>query len=115
MRRLSLALLVLLAVGAFATAASAEVVVLINGDILYGQLDGTALAVETRDGVVQVPTGELREIQVDTQTGDRFRFKNGTVLTGWLVQPSYAVRLASGQTVSLERSQLALIGFPARR
>jgi hypothetical protein len=115
MRRLSLALLVLLAVGAFATAASADVVVLTNGDILYGQLDGTALAVETRDGVVQVPTGELREIQVDTQTGDRFRFKNGTVLTGWLVQPGYAVRLASGQTVSLERSQLALIGFPARR
>jgi hypothetical protein len=115
MCRLSLALLVLLALGAFATAASAEVVILTNGNVLYGQLDGTALAVETRDGVVQVSTGDLREIQVDTQTGDRFRFKNGTVLTGWLVQPSYAVRLASGQTINLERSQLAFIGFPTRR
>ena len=115
MRRFSLALLVLLAVGAFATAASAEVVILTNGNIMYGQLDSTALEVETRDGVVQVPTGDLREIHVDTQTGDRFRFKNGTVLTGSLVQPAYAVRLASGKTVTVEHSQLAFIGFPARR
>jgi hypothetical protein len=117
MRRLSLAPLaaLLLVAATFAPAAWADVVVMNNGDILYGQLDGTNLAVETRDGVVQISTGDLREIHVGTQAGDALRFRNGTVLTGWLVQPSYALRLASGQTVTIERSQLAVIGFPSRR
>jgi hypothetical protein len=119
MHRRSLALLAaplsLLAVLAFAPAASADVVVLTNGDLLYGQLDGTALSVETRDGVVQVSTGDLREVRLHLQSGDAFFFRNGTVLTGALVQPSYAMRLASGQTVTIESSQLSFIGFPGRR
>jgi hypothetical protein len=119
MNRRSLALfaapLSLLAVLVSAPAASADVVVLTNGNLLYGQLDATALPVETRDGVVQVSTGDLREVRLHLQTGDALYFRNGTVLTGSLVQPSYAVRLASGQTVTIERSQLSFIGFPGRR
>jgi DUF4097 and DUF4098 domain-containing protein YvlB len=118
MRRRSLAIFVaplsLLAVLAVAPAASADVVVLTNGDLLYGRLDGTALTVETRDGVVQVSTGDLREVRLHLQSGDVLLFRNGTVLTGSLVQPNYAVRLASGQTVTIERSQLSFIGFPGR-
>jgi len=120
MRRLSLARLAallgtLLATGILVPAASADVLVLTNGNILYGQLDGTTLPVETPNGVVQVSTGDVREVHVGPQSGDAVRFKNGTVLVGWLVQPTYALRLASGQTVTVERSELAVISFPARR
>jgi hypothetical protein len=120
MRRLSLAHLValpgvLLAAGALAPAASADVFLMTNGDILYGQMDGTTLPLETPNGAVQVSTGDLRDVHVGTTNGDVVRFKNGTVLVGWLAQPSYSVRLATGQTVTVERSQLSLISFPARR
>jgi hypothetical protein len=120
MRRLSLAPLaallgILLAAGALAPAASADVVVLVNGNILHGQLDGTTLPVETRDGAIQVSTGDLNEVHFNTLAGDVLRYRNGTMLTGWVAQPSYAVRLASGQTVAIEHSQLAIITFPRRR
>jgi hypothetical protein len=119
MRRLALAFLAALpgfvVAGVFAPAASADVVGLTNGDVLYGQLDGTTLPVESPDGARQVSTGDLSEVRMNTMGGDVLQFRNGTVLRGWIVQPSYAVRLASGQTVTIERSQLAFIGFPRRR
>jgi hypothetical protein len=120
MRRLSLVLFaallgMLLTAGALAPAASAEVVVLTDGNILYGQLDGTALPLETRDGVLQIPTRDLRDAHFNTQSGDVLRNKNGTAVTGWVAQPSYAVRLASGQTITVEHGQVAVISFPARR
>jgi hypothetical protein len=119
MRRLAhvslAALLGLVVAGAFAPAASADVIGLTNGDVLYGQLDGTTLPVETRDGARQVSTGDLTDVRMNTMTGDVLHFRNGTVVRGWIVQPSYAVRLASGHTITIERSQLAFIGFPRRR
>ena len=105
---------VLLALVAAAAPARADVLILSNGDLLHGELDAAQLSVVTSAGVVQVGRNDLAEVTLGTVGGDVLRYRNGTAVTGVVDQPSYAVRLPSGQTLVIERERVAVIRFPAR-
>lgn len=104
----------LLAVAAAGRPAHADVLLLVNGNIVYGQLDAAQLSVVTPDGVVQVDRNDLAEVTLGTVGGDVLRYRNGTAVSGVVDQPSYAVRLPSGQTLVIERERLSVLRFPKR-
>jgi hypothetical protein len=105
----------LLAGVAAASPAHADTVVLNNGDLLHGQVDPTQLSVATPGGVVQVSTADLVDVEFSLITGgDLARYKNGTAVGGIIDRPAYTVRLATGQTVVIERWRLRTIKFRAR-
>jgi hypothetical protein len=114
-RLLPLLVGVLLAGAAALSPAHADTVLLTNGNLLYGQLDVTQLPVATPGGVVQVPTAELADVELATIAGvDVLRYKNGTALGGIIDRPGYSMRLASGQTVVIERWRVKAIMFRSR-
>jgi hypothetical protein len=105
---------VLLALVTAAAPARADVVLLTNGDLVLGEVDAAQFSVLTDAGAVQVAPGDLRDATLATISGDVLRYRNGTALTGIVDQPSYAVRLPSGQTLVIERERVAVISFRSR-
>ncbi len=105
---------VLLALVAATAPARADVLILTNGDLLHGEADAAQLSVLTSAGVVQVGSRDLAELTLGTIGGDVLRYRNGAAITGLVDQPSYSVRLPSGQTLVIERERLALIRFRSR-
>lgn len=91
--------------------ARGEVLILTNGAHLVGQLDAPQLAVLTRDGVVQAAPQDLAEVRLGTIGGDIVRYRTGRAEVGVVDQPRYAVRLASGQTIAVDRRDVSLILF----
>jgi len=95
--------------------AHADTLVLTNGDLLHGQLDVTQLPVATPGGVVQVSTADVADVELGTIAGaDLLRYKNGTAVGGIVDRPAYTMRLASGQTVVIERWRVKTIKFRTR-
>ncbi len=91
--------------------ARGDVLILTNGAHLVGQLDAPQLSVLTSDGVVQVAPKDLAEVRLGTIGGDVVRYRTGLAVIGLVDQPRYAVRLASGQTIVVERRHVSLINF----
>ncbi len=85
-----------------------------NGSFLTGEVQGTELSVVTGDGAAKVGLRDLQEVTLDTVAGDVVRDKRGRATTGIVDQSTYAIRLASGQTVVLPRGQVSSIRFTAR-
>jgi hypothetical protein len=114
--RLAPLVLGLLLAGAVALpAAHADTVSLGNGDLLYGQVDLTQISIATSGGVIQVPITDLSDVELSLITGaDLARYKNGTAVGGIINGPSYTVKLATGQTVVLERWRVRAIKFRGR-
>ena len=107
--------LLLVIIAAVPPVAQADTVFLANGNLLVGQVDATELPVATPGGIVQVPATDVLHIAFATITGaDVLVFKKGTTLGGVIQQPAYSVRLASGQTVVIERSRITGIRFHPR-
>src|SRR5262245_31200050 len=95
--------------------AHADTLALTNGNILYGQLVSNQLVITTPGGVIQVPPADLQDVELSTiVAADVVRYKNGTAVVGNIDQPTYTVRLASGQTVVIERWRLKAIRFRPR-
>jgi hypothetical protein len=113
--RLAPLVLGLLLTGAALSPAHADTLALGNGDLLYGQLDLTQLSIATPGGVIQVPTADVADVELGLNGGfDLLRYKNGTAVEGIINQPAYTLRLASGQTVVIERWRLTAIKFRSR-
>ena len=91
--------------------ARGDVLILINGARLVGQLDASQLSVLTHDGVVQAAPKDLSEVRLGTVGGDVVRYRTGRAVTGLVDEPRYAVRLPSGQTIVVERRHVSLIRF----
>jgi hypothetical protein len=76
-----------------------------------GQVEPSPLSILTGDGVVQAAPADLSEIRLGTVGGDVASYRTGRAVVGLVDQPRYSVRLPSGQTVVVERQQIALIRF----
>jgi hypothetical protein len=113
-RALVVALLAVLLSGAAVAPARADVLVLSNGDLLVGQLETGPLPVLTSDGSVQVGAQDLREVRFATLGGDVLQYRSGGTLTGFVDAPALSFRLASGQTVVVERARLSALRLRAR-
>ncbi len=114
-RLVPLLLGVLLTGAAALSPAHADTLVLTNGDLLYGRLDVTQLPVATPGGVVQVSTADVADVELSTIAGaDVLRYKNGTAVGGIVDPLAYTMRLASGQTVVIERWRVKAIKFRTR-
>ena len=113
--RIARALVALGAVVLISTAvvppARGDVLILTDGAHLVGQLDAPQLSVLTHDGVVQAAPNDLSEVRLGTIDGDVVRYRTGRAVIGLVDQPRYAVRLASGQTIVVERRDVSLIHF----
>jgi len=94
--------------------ARADTVVLLNGDLLYGELQVTELPVVTSTGTVKVGRGDIVQVTVGTLSGDAFQLRNGRAVYGMIDLPSYSIRLRSGQTVVLARTQVGVLRFAGR-
>jgi hypothetical protein len=95
-------------------AVHADTIVLDNGSILTGEVQGNELPLTTSAGATTLGLRDLREVTLGTMSGDRVQDSRGRVTTGLVEQPSYAIRLASGQTVTVPRASVAVIRIRAR-
>jgi hypothetical protein len=100
-----------LVVAAAAGPARADVVLLVNGNVLYGEVDGDDVSIVTPTGVVQAGRSDLADLTLGTAVGDVLRYRNGNAVTGVVDRASYAVRLRSGQTLTLDRALVDEIRF----
>ena len=65
--------------------------------------------------MIQVSTTDVADVELSRITGaDLIRYKNGTAVGGLIALPAYTLRLASGQTVVIERWRLTAIKFRSR-
>jgi hypothetical protein len=95
-------------------AAAADTVLLTDGSHLSGTVENAELTVRTAGGPVKVAVGDLREIVLGPISGDLVRSRTGQATAGIVEQPTYTVRLPSGQSISLARSQVSQIVFRRR-
>lgn len=91
--------------------AGADTVLLVNGDSLTGQLQVTELTVLIPTGSLRIGRGEISQVVLGIATGDSVEFRSGQSVGGTVDQPSYAIRLPSGQTVVLERERVLVVRF----
>lgn len=89
--------------------AHADTLMLLDGGLLTGEVQGDELSMTTRDGATKLGLRDLREVTLNTIGGDVVRDAGGQTTTGLVEQPTYAIRLGSGQTVIVPRSQVAII------
>jgi len=94
--------------------ARADTVLLLDGSLLTGEVQGTELSVAHRDGSDKVGLRDLRTIRLATLGGDLLVDRKGGVTTGLVEQSSYAVRLPSGQTIVVPRALLSEIRLTTR-
>lgn len=92
----------------------ADTVLLADGGLLTGEVEGTDLSLANPDGVATVGLRDLQVVRLDTLGGDVLIDKKGAVATGRVEQASYTIRLPSGQTVVVPRGLLSEIRLTAR-
>ncbi len=97
-----------------ATPASADTVLLTDGSMLTGEVQGPELSVAHRDGTSKVALRDVQVVLLNTLGGDVLVDGKGRVTTGLVEQSSFAVRLPSGQTVVVPRPFLSRIHLTAR-
>jgi hypothetical protein len=94
-----------------ASPARADTVLFINGNILYGEVEGADVSIVTPTGTVQATRADLADLTLGTLHGDVLHYRNGSAVMGLADRASYAVRLPSGQTVTVERGLVDVIRF----
>ena len=99
---------------ALASPARADTLFLANGGVLTGEVQGAELSVVTPAGAAPVGLRDLQDVTLATVEGDVVRDRKGRARTGLVDQPSYAIRLPSGQTVVVPRGQVLQVLFSAR-
>jgi hypothetical protein len=92
----------------------ADTIFLADGSYLTGEVEGAEVTVLTGSGPVTLGVRDLGELTLGTLGGDVVRDRAGQATTGLVAQPTYAVRLPSGQTVTLARAQVSQIRFRGR-
>jgi hypothetical protein len=103
-----------LAASLVATPAGADTVLLNDGGMVTGEVQGGEVSVTTADGTKQVSFGDLQAISLDRTGGDVLRAKKGSAMVGRVESPTWAVKLPYGQTVVFPRTQVLQIIFSGR-
>lgn len=94
--------------------AFADTVMLTNGSFLTGEVQGPELSVAHREGASKVALRDVQSVLLGTLGGDLVLDRQGRVISGLVDQPSYEVRLPSGQTVVLPRQLVSRINLSRR-
>jgi hypothetical protein len=102
------------AVLAVTSSAHADTILLNDASIITGEVQGNELSVMTPAGATTLGLRDLREVTLGTIGGDRVQDSRGRTVTGNVEQPAYAIRLASGQTVTVPRTAVAVIRLRPR-
>lgn len=97
-----------------ATSAGADTVLLTDGGMISGEVQGSELAVTTREGTSPVAISELVGVSLGRVGGDVLRGRKGAAAIGTIEQPTFAVRLPYGQTLVFPRTQVSEIHFRGR-
>ncbi|HEV8309336.1 MAG TPA: hypothetical protein VGW35_16885 [Methylomirabilota bacterium] len=108
--------LVVAAAGAGTTLpASADTVILRNGDLVSGELEVTEIQVATQGGPVRAEPRDVAGVTFGMLSGgDHVKFRTGSGVTGLVDQPAYTLRLPSGQTLVIGRAQVLQLFFAPR-
>jgi hypothetical protein len=97
-----------------ATPARADSVLLADGSLVAGEVQGSELTVTTREGTSQLGIGDLHSVTLGRLGGDVVRSRKGAAVTGTVEQPTFAVRLPYGQTLVIPRTDISEIYFRGR-
>jgi peptidoglycan-associated lipoprotein len=96
-----------------------DVLVLDNGDHIYGEIVGGDFDLALPTGSQRVGRDSMWRMVLNTPVGDTLEFLNGDRLTGRLDVPTLAIRTRDGQTETYGRNDVLVVGFrvpePIRR
>ncbi|MGH7268418.1 MAG: hypothetical protein ACREMB_26670, partial [Candidatus Rokuibacteriota bacterium] len=96
-----------------------DVLVLENGDHIYGEMIGDAFDLALPTGSQRVGRGSMWRMVLNTPVGDTLDFLNGDRLTGRLDVPTLSIRTRDGQTETYGRNDVLVVSFripePIRR
>jgi peptidoglycan-associated lipoprotein len=88
-----------------------DVLILKNGDSVYGQVTPSDLALALPTGTQRYGRDAVWAVRLNSATGDTLQFLNGGQLSGIVEQPRYEVRTPDGQTVAFGRDEVRSIVF----
>jgi peptidoglycan-associated lipoprotein len=88
-----------------------DVLILANGDSVYGVVSPSDLALALPTGVQSYGRDAVSAVRLNSVTGDTLQFLNGGQLSGIVEQPRYEVQTPDGQTVGFARSEVRAIVF----
>jgi peptidoglycan-associated lipoprotein len=93
-----------------------DVVILLNGDHVSGDVSPSDFEIAIPSGNHRFGRDAVWQISLDSVSGDTIRLSDGTSLSGTVEQPRYDVRTPDGQVVSFARSQVkaVVLAPPAR-
>lgn len=116
LERSEIAMIVLGPPAAPATVRTPDVLILRNGDIVYGDLAPAQFDLSVPTGTHRFARDAVSEIDLDTVAGDRVQLVDGSRLSGLVEVPRYEVRTADGQTLAFARGEVrtVLLHAPAR-
>jgi hypothetical protein len=97
-----------------ATPAWADTILLTDGSLVAGEVEGSELTVTTREGTSQLAIRDLHSVVLGRMGGDMLRSRTGAAVTGTVEQPTFAVRLPYGQTLVFPRTGVSEILFRGR-
>lgn len=92
----------------------ADTLILTNGDILTGEVQMGELAAATSQGVVRLPSRDVSQVTLEAASGDIIELRTGRTLHGRADQPTFSIRLPSGQTVVVGRDRVGQLRLSAR-
>jgi hypothetical protein len=99
---------------ALAGAASADVLLLRNADLVPGRIDLAEFSVATPTGVVRLTPADVIAIDLGRIGGDFVYLRRGGTLVGRLEAPAIVVRLGSGQDLPVPRGAIDQLRFQPR-
>ncbi len=94
-----------------ATPRLTDVVLLQNGDYVFGDLSGSEFTLALPTGTQRFHRDRLWRIWLESATGDAVQLANGDVLAGVVDQARYEIRTPDGQMLAFSRHEVQEILF----
>jgi hypothetical protein len=91
--------------------ARGDTVILVNGDVLAGEVRLDEATVATAEGPVKIGRSDLAALELGTASGDLASVRSGRTVRGQAEHAAYEIRLRSGQNVVLPRASVAILRF----
>src|SRR5262245_9219768 len=93
------------------TGQTTDVVILANGDHVYGEVSPSEVVLALPTGPQTFNRTAVWEIRLNSATNDTLQLLNGNRISGIVEQPRYEVRTPDGQTVAFGREEVRMILF----
>jgi len=88
---------------------AADVIVLANGDHVYGEVAEAEFDLLVPTGAVRFKRNDLSRIVLATAVGDSLDLANGDRMSGIVDLPRYSIRTPDGQTLTFGRDQVRVV------